>query len=214
MNDCLKVIFTLDGQGIVYSMYEPLHLDALVMLEMASIHAPHGLSRDEQPLDNIPMPIPSVMINGERVYCASALLPYEDGECINKIEHIRKRLRESRIELTCGSPNLTNGAYRNYDIPISIVLLRHLVGYCRGDRRSILRILRKIKYLGAKRRSGYGKVVDVAVERVDYDWSLERDGYAMRFLPHPNGQRLIRPRPPYWHPFGRVPCVGVGERVN
>lgn len=73
-----------------------------------------------------------------------------------------------------------------------------------------LHLLRRLRYLGRKRAHGHGRILGVEVERIEEDRSLIWQGRAMRWLPDPSGARLVRPRPPYWHPFGRVRCLEGG----
>jgi hypothetical protein len=56
-------------------------------------------------------------------------------------------------------------------------------------------------------------VNDILVEDVDRDFSLTRDGHAMRWLPAADGMRLVRTRPPYWNSVGRVSCCEIGDMV-
>ena len=207
MSDYLKIIIRLDGSGVYYSPAEPIHIDALIAWALAPIHGSHNLTREDVPME-FPMPLAKRDINGSWVWVASALYPEGYFETTT---YWRKRLRQNRIEMTHGSPNLTSSTYRDWQMPLPLSLTRQMVGYAVGDRRDILRLLRRVPALGKKRAYGYGRIVDVAVERIEQDYSLLRDGHTMRWLPHPKGGRLVRPRPPYWHPYGRVRCLEIGE---
>lgn len=207
----LKITFHLDGTGLIYDPAEPIHVDDLLAWDLAPRQgAPRDLTRADVPTD-LRLPLKRSMINGSRVWHASALFP--EGETGETVQFWRQRLRVNRIELTQGSPNTTNGQYRDWQMPINLLLVHRLVGYACGDRREVLKVLRRIPYLGKKRAHGWGKVVGVDVERIDEDWSLARDGEAMRYLPHPDGARLVRPAPPYWNPQGRVRCLDVGASL-
>lgn len=212
MADALKIIFHLDGAGLYYDPAEPIHLDALVAWTLAPIHCKNKhITRDDLP-EEFPMPLAQTSIHGVRVWRASALFP--EGATAETITHWRKRFRVGRIELTRGSPNLTNGVYRDWNMPFPLLLTHCMVGYAVGDRRDLLKLLRRVTALGKKRAHGHGRITGVEIERVDDDWSLTRDGRAMRWLPDPDGVRLVRPRPPYWSPNGRVACCEVGEMLN
>ena len=69
---------------------------------------------------------------------------------------------------------------------------------------------RSIRWLGKKRAHGHGRVLDIEVDVIEEDYSMVRDGITMRWLPHVDGTRLIRPRPPYWSSCGRVVCAEIG----
>ncbi len=207
----LKVTFHLDGAGIYYDPAEPIHLDALVAWALAPMHCKtRHITRADTPED-FPLPLAQSAIHGERVWRASALIP--EGETAETLTHWRKRFRAGRVELTRGSPSLTNGAYRDWNMPLPLLLTHRMVAYAVGDRRDLLKLLRRVPALGKKRAHGHGRITGVEIERVEYDWSMICDGRAMRWLPHPNGVRLVRPRPPYWNPHGRVPCLEIGDAV-
>lgn len=210
MNDCLKIIFTLDGSGLHYDPNEPIHLDSLIAWVLACFQATNRhLMRDEAP-DSIALPLyKRGFENGQWVWCASALFP--EGPSGETIRFFRKRLRVERIEITSGSPNLTNGIYRDWNVPLPLLLTHKLVGYARGNRREVLKALRRITSLGKKRAHGLGKVVSVSVDRIDEDRSVIHEGRTMRWVPHPTGWRLVRLRPPYWNCVDRVACLEIGE---
>jgi hypothetical protein len=65
--------------------------------------------------------------------------------------------------------------------------------------------------LGRKRSVGKGKIVKITTEVIEKDYSVVKEGKAMRYIPQKGACRLVRPRPPYWNLFGRVPCCEVGD---
>ena len=82
-----------------------------------------------------------------------------------------------------------------------------MTAWALGDRKRVEQILRKhVRTLGKKRAYGHGRVNGVSVEWCDDDYSMVRDGIAMRWLPDAEGLRFVRPRPPYWNIVGAVPC--------
>ncbi len=202
-----KVIFHLDGSGIY--MDEPIHLDALLAYCLAPMQRGSSeITREDTP-DDIRLPLMRSMINGAEVWHASALFP--DGAEYEVLRHWRKRFRQHRVELTRGSPNLKMGVYREYNVPMPLILAPRMVCYASGNRKSVKKILRKtIRSLGKKRAYGYGRIREIELEETPEDWSLVKDGLAMRWLPHPDGTRLVRPAPPYWNIVGRVRCCEVG----
>lgn len=209
----LRVVFHLDGSGIYYDPFEPLMLDGILAAASSRWHV-HGEppARDEVPAD-IPLPLRKWEIGGTWGWHASALFP--DGETAESLIHWRKRFRQNRVEITNGSPNLTNGVYRDWNMPLPLLLAQRMVAFAFGEAGKVRRELkRSVRWLGKKRAHGKGRVVGIDVEESEADYSLTRDGNLMRYLPQQDGPRLIRPRPPYWNIHGRVACGEIGSQVH
>lgn len=206
-----RVTFHLDGSGIYYDPSEPIHLDALLAWVLAPKQGLRHIDRAIEP-GMVRLPVHRSTINGAQVWHASALFPV--GPTGESVWYWRKRFRQGRAELSTGAPNLTNGTYRDWQMPLPLLLVRRMVGYVHGGRKDIRKVLREVRYLGKKRAHGHGKVCGIDIEEVDVDYSLTMDGLAMRWLPDHNGIREVRPMPPYWHPMGRIRCCEVGEYVD
>ena len=206
----LKVTFHLDGTGVLFDPAEPLHLDALLVFVAAMHHGSNGeLSREQRP-DDIPIPLAKWRAGGVWGWCASALFP--DGQTAESLQFWRKKFRQNRVELTAGSPNLTNATWREYNMPMPLVLCHTMVAWCVGDRQNVRRELRRhIRHLGKKAAMGKGAVNEITVDRVDEDFSLVRDGRAQRWLPSADGTRLCRARPPDWDNVERAVMCEVGD---
>lgn len=206
-----RVVFTLDPAGVVYSPQDPIHLDGLLAWCCKRHHA-HGRApaRDEPP-DEIPLPLERWHCGGTWGWCASALLPEESA--MEALGFWYKRLRRDRVGLVAvGTPNTAMGIYRDWAMPLPRQLVTALVAYGVGDLYEVRRELRRhVRALGAKRRQGHGRVVNIEVVPWPENWSLVREGRAQRWLPAPDGPRLVRPRPPYWSVVDRVRCVEVGS---
>lgn len=206
----LRVVFHLDGSGIYYDPFEPLMLDGILSAANSRHHV-HGEppARDEVPFE-IPLPLKRWERNGTWGWCASALFP--DGDTADSLVHWRKRFRQTHVELTEGSPNLTNGVYRDWNMPLPLMLCRSMTAFAFGEMGRVRRELkRSVRWLGKKRAHGRGRVVGIEVEECEADYSIERDGKLMRYMPREDGSRLVRPRPPYWNICGRVACGEIGE---
>lgn len=209
----LKITFHTDGSGVYYDPAEPLTLDGILAAASARHHV-HGEppARDEEPFD-IPLPLLRWERAGTWGWHASALFP--DGDTLESLTFWRKRLRQNRIELTEGSPNLTNGVYRDWNMPLPLLLCRSMVAYAMGERGKVLRELRRsIRWLGKKRAHGRGRVIGIEAETIGEDWSIAKDGVMTRWMPRGDGTRLVRPRPPYWSNCGRVRCNEIGDTLR
>jgi len=207
-----KIIFQLDGCGIYYDPNEPIHLDSLLAWALVPMQTTRqNLERSDTP-DDIHLPLLRSTIHGSKVWHASALFPKQEGH--ETLRFWRKRFDQSRIGMTSGSPNLQNGPYREYNMPVPLLLVSRIVAYASGNRKEVKRILKKhIKYLGKKRAYGYGRVVSIDYEETSEDWSLAKNGKAMRWLPYPDGWRLCRVSPPYWNPVDRIQVCEIGEII-
>lgn len=213
MHRPLKVTLHLDGAGVYYDPAEPIMLDSLIAIACARRQA-HGEppARDEPPHEFL-LPLKRWELSGAWGWHASALFP--DGETAETTTFWRKRLRQNRIEVASGSPNLTNGVYRDWNMPLPLLLVHRLVGWCVLDTQHMetaafrRELRRSVRWLGKKRAHGHGRVTGIDVDHVEDDFSLSRDGRLMRWLPDIHGVRLVRPRPPYWNIHGRVVCAEV-----
>lgn len=200
----MKIIFHLDGTGIVYNPFEPIHIDALLAWCLAPIATKQrDLKREDIP-DEFELPLLKHHANGDWCWQASALFP--EGVATETLQYWRKRFRQNRIEMVDGNPNLTMGIYRDYNNSMPVMHALRMVGYASGNGEEIRRLLEQIKYLGKKRAYGKGAVTSVEVIESKENYSLYRDGKPMRWIPDENGTKFVRPRPPYWHPHGRTEC--------
>lgn len=209
-----KIVFELDGSGIIWDENSPIMLDSLVAYALRPFKTKQRhLTRDDAP-DDFNLPFAMWKHGNSRGWCASAL--FLDGEIDKTIEYWRKRFRLSFAPgLIEGSPNLSNGKYRDYNVPMQKILCNNLVAYGYGNRKSIQRELRRsLKYLGKKKAYGFGRIEHIDSEYIDKDASLVRDGKAMRWLPDLNGLRMVRTFPPYWHPHNVVNCCEIGDEYD
>lgn len=203
-----KVTFHLDGTGLYFDANEPIHLDALLAWVLAPKQNKRHLERSEEPSDiSLPLKRYDVPESNSWVWHASALIP--DDMDHQTILFWRKRFRQSKAELTIGSPNLTNATYRDWQSPLPLLLTHKLTAYASGSRCDCKKLLKEVKYLGRKRAHGYGKIIGIDFDEMEEDRSVYWEGKNMRWVPNKDGTRLVRPRPPYWHPFGAVQCLDV-----
>jgi hypothetical protein len=205
-----KIIFRLDGCGIYYDPYEPPHFDDILGAILTPLQGlAKDLQRDETP-DVIKMPLTQSTIARRDIYHASALFP--DGDGFETLQFWRKKFDQDHLALTSGSFNLTNGPYREYNHPMPLLCVPRMMAYASGNRKEVKRLLTKhLRAIGKYRGKGKGRVVSIDFEETPDDYSLVKDGKAMRWLPDPNGLRLVRTAPPYWNIIDRVHCCEVGD---
>jgi CRISPR type IV-associated protein Csf3 len=208
-----QVTFHLDGTGVYYDPFEPIHLDALLAWCLAPIHRQQQgpLQRDDPP-EEVPLPLLRQHYGDIWVWRASALFP--EGPQADGLTYWRKRFRQYALEWTKGSPNLQSGVYREYNMPLPQLLCHRMVAWGDGSAKEARKLLKQIKHLGKKRAYGRGRVVGLEVTEAPVTSALLREGMALRWLPDANGVRLVRPRPPYWNSVGRVTCCEVGAEYG
>jgi len=207
----LKVIFHLDGTGVLYNPLEPMHLDGLIFWSLCVYHVNGEPPRRDEIPEEIPLPLRRWKIDGSWGWHASALFP--DGIDVPSLQFWRKKFRESRVEFV--KANRIDGIYRTWQMPMQLVLCPRMIAYAHGDRSDIQRLLRRgIKYIGKRTSMGKGRVVGIDVEWIEEDQSLMHAGQAMRWLPLNGGPRFVRTRPPYWNNVGKIECCEVGSEMN
>lgn len=209
-----KVTFHLDGTGLYYDPFEPIHLDALLAWCLAGLHRledHHPLQRDEAPCE-VPLPLCRQHIGDTWIWRASALFP--EGPQADGLVYWRKRFRVSRAAWTDGSPNLTNGVYREYNMPVPLLLCHRMVAWGDGSAKEARKLLKAVRFLGKKRAHGRGRIVGLEVTPSGRESAIVHERRALRWIPTPEGLRRVRPRPPYWNAVGRVACCEVGDPIG
>lgn len=222
--DNLKITFYLEGDGIIYDKYNPIHFDSLIDWLLSPMHrTEEPPSRTGKPQE-INLPLASMQIAGQKVYKASALFPVGGEE--ETIQYFRTKFPQEFIDQCVGSANLQSGLTRDHNRPYCVTLCDQMVSYAVGKRKRIKNLLyrthdsdgnllpsKKLKLLalGGKRNRGLGGIADIEVEKVDHDWSLIKDGMAQRYLPEEDGLRECRLRPPYWNLHDTVNCCDIGD---
>ena len=205
----LQVTFMIDGSGAYYDPYEPTHLDSLIGWVVANREGREAPSRDEKPLE-LELPLGKWYIGGHWGWKASAVFPVDAaGE---SLRFIRKRIEQSRLQITSDcSFSMGGGEYAAKNIPIPIRLIKTMTAYARGCKDAITDILKDVKHIGKYHAIGTGRVKSYEVKIINHDYSLVKNGLAMRHLPYESGYRLCRTRPPYWSNHERIPMCEVGD---
>jgi len=208
----LRVTFHLDGTGVVWYPSEPMHLDGVLAYSaLARIGQLTDLAAADEPIDAA-LPLARCGSGDSWYWSASVLLP--EGPIAESMQMARRRLNTERAELVADKTiNMEVAATKTQNRPWLLQLSTSLVGYCAGELTAVQDLCKDIRWLGAERGRGKGRVTSVIVESFPHDRSVTWDGMAMRYLPAARGIRRVRPRPPYWHPAGAVQCLSPGETL-
>jgi len=96
-----------------------------------------------------------------------------------------------------------SGFYRDYMMRMIYIPAKTVYFFVNGNKTEISRLLKSVICLGKKTAYGYGRVKSIRVEDADRDYSMIKDGKAMRPIP----MRMLRDaevkamlayKPPYW----------------
>lgn len=80
--------------------------------------------------------------------------------------------------------DIGSGHYKNYHMPLVLKSYKTITFYVRGDMQEVQRLLENyIFYLGKKGSQGYGQILKWEFEEITEDWSIWKDGKAMRPIP-------------------------------
>ncbi|MGE4195968.1 MAG: hypothetical protein AB7G11_02435 [Phycisphaerales bacterium] len=209
---------------------DPPHLDGLLE-SVLSLHHAKGdpgykidRNRPAPPQAAIPIPIarrtveqggPDGEVREWVVGCCSS--PILGTVLSESVEYVAKRIAVEHSGWLAPDSRLvvstTNSWTKSYRLPLRVRVVDRVAWFTVGDRQSVRRTLKKVRWIGKKVSIGYGRVVEWTVERTDADYSW--------FAPSDHGPVLMRPLPvtdawppgllgvrrdfgaccpPYWHP--------------
>lgn len=216
--ETFKVIFSFDpgNQGVIWNFQNPTMLDSIIAYALAPYKSKTRYSGNPMDkIDNFSLPLMKwEYSNAIYGWCASAL--YIVGDVTVSTEWWRKRFDYDLANgITSGSPNNKMGQYRDHNNPIQKVLCRRIEGYAYGNLGKIAKILKRhVKFIGKKGAYGYGRFDSIDFERINDDFSIVRDGRAMRWLPDPDGIRQVRTLPPYSNRTEITTCCEIGDEYD
>ena len=114
--------------------------------------------------------------------------------------------------------NIGAGHYRAYMMRLPYLPAKTATFYCCGDMAEVIRLIGYLPGLGKKTAYGYGMIRSVSVEKTAEDYSLVKDGVAMRPLPCSFGYKsddvmMLAWKAPYWDKRNVTACVPPGAKV-
>jgi len=134
---------------------------------------------------------------------------------------IYKRFSEQQshiIRTDKKSVDISRGHFKAYAMRLPYIPARTATFYVNGDLNEILRLISFLPGLGKKVAYGYGAIKSISVEETPEDYSLVKDGVAMRPLPlffaESNEKMMLAWKPPYWDKTNVASCVPPGAKVH
>lgn len=107
-------------------------------------------------------------------------------------------LKTKKRKITRGS-----GFFRDYMMKMVYIPTKTIFFYVNGNRAEIERLLQHVISLGKKTAYGFGRVKSLRIEEAEADYSVVKDGVAMRPLPmrmlsDAETKVMLAYKPPYW----------------
>lgn len=165
----------------------------------------------------VPIPIP-VEERGEqdKRYYAASLGIFEAPEAVS---HYRKRWDERYDDLVEFGPKraakvqIDGLHFKARDLPLVYRTCDRLTFYVSGNQQETERLLKEhITHVGKLRGHGWGRIGQIDIEPMAYDWSCWQDGKPTRPVPVSGDDRpelsvsYCGFRPPYWAPQNQTMC--------
>ena len=77
----------------------------------------------------------------------------------------------------------TRGHFKDWSVKLVYIPARKVVFYANGDPEMIEELLQGLPGLGKKTSIGFGAIKSFKIETIEEDWSIVKDGIAMRSIP-------------------------------
>lgn len=111
------------------------------------------------------------------------------------------------------------GYFRDYMIQHIYIPSKTITFYVNGDYEMLNRLCSIVTGLGDNTRVGWGAVRSYSIERIPENWSIVKDGIAMRPIPehlleHTSEKVALAWKPPYWAPETVAICAPPGAKVR
>lgn len=112
-----------------------------------------------------------------------------------------------------------SGFFRDYMMRMIYIPAKSVHFFVNGNRKEIERLLKSVVYLGKKTAYGFGRVKSIHIERTERDYSMIKDGKAMRPIPmrmlaDAEVKALLAYKPPYWDKRNVELCAFPESEVN
>lgn len=193
---------------------DDLHLDGLLASAHPSCRAsPIGRETGEADLIDPPLPICQLTAHGATVrLCTAAILP---DEARTGSERAIRRRDGDDISMIALPIHLGLGPNKNRLHKLPTVVTPCVSWLAVGERRGLIRLARRIAFLGGWRSAGFGAVSAWTAEYVSQDEAcatLLQGGVAQRHLPASwvewAADLTVGPfRAPYWHPARQTESI-------
>jgi CRISPR type IV-associated protein Csf3 len=175
------------------------------------------LSKEEMYSDNLP---PQLVFETDGLVHASVAEFDASVEMVRKVT-LYKRIDEATLyllESDIRRINVGSGIFRAYMMSLPLLPASKASFYINGDLQGILELCQHLVGLGADENVGFGDIRSVSVEETPEDYSLVKDGVAMRPLPTKLGYRgtvlmWLPWQAPYWGKQNVASCVAPGAHV-
>ena len=123
-----------------------------------------------------------------------------------------------KIDTATKKVQIDRGHYRAYMMKLPYVPANTVTFYGNGWLSEVLRLIQYLPGLGKKVAYGYGAIKSVSAEETREDYSLVKDGVAMRPLPYSLGygsdeKMMLAYKSPYWDKRNITPCVPPGAKM-
>lgn len=187
-SDLMKEPLLVRGMlGTPYIPAEPdgsIHLDGLLAAMVVDTHPVAPFFESEACVVPLPLSLEWVSPEGLPLWVCSDLRP--QGDLIRSQEYWHKRYPEDRHdEVKKGKlPNPRAGRNKEMRVPLATVRTPELRAICIGNAPEVVRLLSELTHVGKKNGSGFGRVLEWKVARLDQDSDVARQA-ALRARPVP-----------------------------
>jgi len=152
----------------------------------------------------------------------ASVAQFDVDKSMASVTTLYKRFYEQQAhEVDTKTPkvHLNRGYFRAYMMRLPIIPARKVTFYFRGNMQEVLRLLSYLPGIGKKVADGYGFYNSVSVEETLENYSLVKDGVAMRPLPcslgyESNEKMMLAYKAPYWDKRCVEPCVPPGAVLH
>jgi len=112
-----------------------------------------------------------------------------------------------------------SGFFRDYMMKMIYIPAKVVFFYVCGNKTEIERLLQHVVSLGKKTAYGFGRVKSLYVEEIETDYSLVKNGLAMRPIPirllmKVETKVMLAYKPPYWDKRNVELCAFPGAKIE